>query len=435
VKKKLPIAPPGRQVSASKTDLFLRCQYPWMPGLELPHDAGSEASLYGTAFHWLIGLLLTPGVEGKTRLETEQWTSAVDFAAKKWGIKDARELEGHVRSSYQMLRAWLKGQNDWGIDFLEQGAEVSVERSIALNPRLYLKDREGAVRDCAPVEEENHIYPDLKPNEIAGTVDLQTDLPTSGISLVLDHKTGHEAKDFAKPDENAQMLTLATGTPVPGGNRILAIYHADRRSLPVVHAQEVTQAQVDSHVQKLRYAQRRVGDGSMTPGWWCDKMYCPARSVCPAKAGSIVVATGAMLAEVIEDVTGELVGLEGAGAVSSSRRKPGTVTAIVRRGLEEGLTTAEDVGRFHYFKKEMERLMDMADREIKKWVEDNPDVRPKRPDGKVLIRSPRNVERLSKERIVAALGTTRAEKLFARLRRQGALETKVEMQLRAVFDE
>lgn len=433
MKQKKATIPVGKQVTASKTDLFLHCQYPWMPGLDLPRDAGSEASLYGTAFHWLLGGLLSGTLDAKRAKDV--YSAEVTATAKKYAVSAPEELEEHVRVSHGMLRRWLKGENDWGLDFFESTASgengpesiASVEKSIALNPKRYLTDREGGVRNASPVEEKNHVYPDLKPNEIGGTIDLQIDLPRRDLSLLTDHKSGSQAKDFAKPDENAQMLTLATAAPA-GSGRILAIFHADRKSLPVMHAQEVTQSQVDTHVIALRKAQRRVGDGSLTPGWWCAKMYCPARTVCPAAQGSIVVAAGEMLAEVVEDVTGELPDAQG-------KATPGRITAMVRAALEGGLTTAKDVGRFHYFRAEMEKLLEMGNKEMKAWLSEHPDSRPRRPDDKVLVERTRNVERISKEKIRSALGAERAERLFEKLRRQGAMESVEERYWQAAFED
>jgi len=405
-KHHLPVVQPHKQVTASKTDLFIHCQYPWMPDLQLPVDTGSEAALFGTAFHWLLGGLLAGTYSLKKPIG---WDRAVKEAAKKWSVRDAFDLEAHTRVSYQILMAWLRGGNDWGLDFTKN--TLQVEKSVALTPKT------GETRSCEPVQEEGHIYPDLEPDEIGMSIDLEIDQAAIHPALILDHKSGHD-DDFRNPERNPQLLTMASDVT---GDPILAIFHAERRGgMPTVHAQEVQRSAVTAHNKKLRKAQLRVGDGSMTPGSWC--RYCRAKTICPAARGGIIVSARKMLAGVVEDVTGEAVPVEG-------------MTAMVRRGVENGLTKSSDVGRFHYFRAEMLKLLEMGDREIRVWMKDHPKKSPKRPDGKRLVWGSRTVERLSKERIITALGTTDAEKLFRKLRRLGALEAKEEEFLRAVWDD
>lgn len=395
-----------KQITASRAKLFLGCQYPFGDLPELPHDEGSETSEYGNAFHWVISHYSMKRGQPPMDLEKQ-----IDHAVKKWKLRRSAvaELPGHVRISFQVLYGFLSGKNAWGINFRPGGFRV--EQSAALS----LRGAEVTIRKTPPPTEEDHIYPDLKKREIGMTIDLSVEPGrenSDAPSLVLDHKTG-SAEDYSKPEENPQLLTMAPS--VYGPDRILAILHADRRGLPEVHAEEVGQDAVDRHVARLRRAMKRVGDGSMTPGPWC--RYCPVKPVCPAAAGSIVVAVSQLMQGVGES------GL------------PNTPGSAIVRALDEGLATADDVGRLHYFSAEFRKLDEQGKKLTREWVREHPQEDAMRPDGKRLTFQTYEEERLSKSRILEIMGAEYAEKLFNRLRRRGALEKKTVEKLVAVDDD
>jgi hypothetical protein len=385
------------QPTASKTTVLLNCSYPFSKRVEIPHEEEvDEAPRYGSAFHRLLELAPL----GVGERFGDDYDALVEKTGKKWGLTPGvrQELAEHVRGALPVLQKWLSGRNQFEKKFNVK--KLRREVSFAAEP---MGDN---VREIDNPREADHVYEDLEEGEVAMTADLWD------LGFVLDHKTGSVDDNFSKPTKNNQLKTLALTTR--SKTPIVAIFHADRRGLPIVYADEIEEGALDKHELKLRRAIRRIGDGSMRPSepgkgeQWCQ--YCPARSVCPTQTANLL--TGA--AAVVTDA-----------AVALARLPKG------------GLVTDEQVGNMHYFFSEIDRLKEAAKplmrAHVKRALEEGHEV--SRKDGKVLVIRTRTEERLSKTKIIEALGKPEAERLFKRLRKAGALVETESEGLWAVFPE
>jgi hypothetical protein len=264
------------------------------------------------------------------------------------------------------------------------------------------------VRRIASPTADGHVYEEAEKKEIPGTVDLMEDSPLrdpDGLSLVMDYKSGVGANEnFERPAKHPQLKTLSL---IPDKEPVVAIFHADRRGLPIIYAEEISQAERASHARKVHRALSRRNSGYMRPGEWCKR--CPARPICPTQ-------------------TAELL----AGAASLVN---GGHDTLIRTAKASAMTTADDIGRLHQFFSEFDRLKEQARPLMKARVialfEERKIV--SRPDGKILVVRGRTEERLSKGKIVEALGAPEAERLFNKLRKAGALETTESEGLYAQF--
>ena len=384
------------QPTASLSEILLHCSYPFEPTLEFEKPGVGEPARYGSAFHELLAWMLDfdlklPG--GKIKISAMAYNKKVDAVVARWKLppSSVRDLPGHVKSSYGVLRNWLAGKNDWAIDFSKTD-DLKVEQAVAVNVVT------GAARFVEMPDVESHIYPDVGADEIVGTADI------IGNVLVLDHKTGNG--DFSQPAEMAQLRTLGAATRISrsGGAAIAAVLHADRRGLPAIYADEIPPPVMTSHVASLRSSITRIGDGSLNPGAWCK--YCPAREICPAQYGQLVPTVNGLV--------------EAAGGVILKDVGP--------------LAMPVQIGRAHQLRAEMQKLLDKLSDEIKTWMKDHPDEMVTRPDGKVLEFKTKTVERISKKSIIEALGAVGAEKEFKRLRELGCLTSNEQEELHAVRD-
>jgi hypothetical protein len=92
--------------------------------------------------------------------------------------------------------------------------------------------------------------------------------------------------------------------------------------------------------------------------------------------------------------------------------------------------TAERVGAIHQATAEFDRLRDWLREEMRAWVSiHGPGVRP---DGQLVDLTPRTKTNLSQASIVRALGPLKGGKMIAKLKSLGAIETKTNLELRAV---
>lgn len=385
------------QPSASKSHVFCNCSYAFDPSREIPTDSGSAASRYGSAFHEVLATCIIASLNsGEKPID---FASLIKSAVTTWrcqGVAD--ELAGHVWSSFGVLRAWLMGKNPWALDFSK--GQVRVEKSYAIN----LRRKQVVVRETAAPTVEEHRY-ELEPYEMGATCDVEISMGNA--CLTLDHKTG-SSKDFSSPSEDDQMKTLGLmqGDSVTGSNHLLAINHADRRGLPMIYAEEISSSSLDAHRKRLRKAMLRVGDGSMTPGPWCKT--CPARTICPTQFANLIPA-GEAVAEQLLD-------------------------ASLVKAPRTALTSATTVGKAHYYSRELRRLLDKLDDEVRAWCEAHPDEVAVRPDGKSLEFLEREYESLSKTSVVEALGKLEGERLIEKLRKLGVVKKGSRKELHAVAE-
>lgn len=353
-----------RQVTASQTELFLACQRPWDPNLpsdeeETEGKQATEAARYGSAFHYLM--------------QKDDATTAE--ALVKYGFEPDPSLVKELTEHYLLARKVLE---EWKTS---RGLTV-VHREVPLAFNV------GWVTPARVVgfDEGSHTY-ELEDGEIGGTSDLLLADPIIGARTVLDYKTGIY-KDYSSPERDAQMLTLAWMT----GAFKVAVLHAPRGSFPVVYEGEVTGPVLDGHLEAIKKAWARIGDGSMRNGPHC--RFCPAKSNCPTQVGELLVQT----------------------------------TALVRKvtGIPLDLANVPDLGEFHSMLGDLEKLAKVARSELKERVRSGEVIERPR-DGKTLMIQTAEMETLSKSSIVKALGAKMGEAEIERLRALGCMNTtKVE---------
>ena len=362
------------QITASKTALFLGCQRPFDPEVEIVKEDAGEAANYGNAFHESLEAVVTRA----ERREAE--------ALKKWNVNcEAAELAAHVDRAYDCLVKWMAGDNV----FEEKFRAVDTEKHLATAIRS-MKGKIGVKsRECAFDEAEHHY--DLRKKEIGGTYDLLI-RAESGRECVIDYKSG-DWGDFQSPAALPQMRTLALQT----GADCVAILHAPRNLPAVMYAEEIDSTTIAEHARAMVAARRRIGDGSLRPGPHCK--YCEARSSCPAKDGELLIRTNALVTRVI--------------------------------GSSTDLSMPLDKGKFHMLLGELDKLSKRARDEMKNDVLAGEVI--ERPDGKCLVIEERSYERLSKASVVEALGQREGEKMLIQLRKKGCLttDTRKEMHARA----
>ena len=317
---------------------------------------------------------------------------------------DDPDLSVHVAKSYHKLDKWLT-ENGWN----GPGCKRYVEVSLAYCPRT------ATARLCSPPRADDHVYSDLRPDEIGGTADLvivngEQGMGGWGPVLVLDHKTGMWG-DFSRPENLAQLWVLGTAACLYWGrqNFIPAVLHSPRDGVPIVYEGEAVACggsplMAGLNTNRIRKAIDRIGDGSMRPGPWCAR--CPVRTQCPTQHAELLSKAG----ELVEKAN--LIGSE-----------------LVLVNPSANLSREEKIGRLHLLMARFRELDEAAVREMKRALADDPSLEPIRPDGKLLSLKTRKVERISKASIVRALGEVEGQKVIAQLRECGALEEKEEVVL------
>ena len=387
----------AKQPTASRTALLLKCQWSFSDSVEIPpEESVGEAPRYGSAFH---ALLEAAPLELGKRFDEGPFGILVDATAKKWSLSRsvAEELAGHVRGSLPVLQKWLAGKNPFDMKFNVKA--LRREKSWAIKPFRGRRLIHAEAREIANPTTDGHVYEELKKGEIAGTEDL------GDVGFVMDYKTGSQDHDFAKPAKNDQLRTLALASGA--STTLVAIFHADRRGLPVIYADELEEDAHRSHARKLALALKRTNSGYLRPGPHCQ--YCPARTVCPTQTAAL---------------------LQGAASLVD-----GGMTALATTSKSSAMEKPEDIGRLHQFFSEFDRLKEKAKplmkARVKALLEDG--KLSQRPDGKVLTIRTRSEERLSKKAIADALGSSEAERLFEKLRKAGALVTSESEGLYAEF--
>jgi len=406
------------QASASKSELLIQCARPFEDGITTDDEAG-EPARYGSAFHELMELptwkvnVLTPVV-----LKME----------RKWNIPGAAsELVGHVRAARRLLKRWMRGENQFNINFA--AGKVENEVAFAINPH------ELTVRRIELPSVEDHVYQDVDALvEIPGTADRITNFP-----LVMDYKTGRDPFDFfTVPEDVSQLRTLGVAVWLETRERvdvfeeevILAVLHTPRGSMPAIYADAVSVKDLRKHAQQLSEALARRGDGSMRRGPCC--RVCSARYDCPLQLSTYIKGAG----EALE--MARSAGIELKDLVEYGRNDFELVRGDPPQIFDQAssaIVTSDDVGKLHYFIAQFDRLQGAAQSLMKQWVIDNTgkDVAV-RPDGKVLVIKTKEQENLSKASIIRALGKLRGEALIQELRENGVIEMTERTELHAVDD-
>jgi hypothetical protein len=360
--------------TASKTDLLFACTYPF--GRKLKREPVGERTRFGSAFH--------EGMEAGLASRR-----ARRDLAKVWDVS-GEELGDRVSEALPVIKAWLQGDNMWGLSFIRAGLQL--EQSVAYDPAT----NEARLLPDGPGE--HHDYPDRREGEIPGTADVVSlvayvtpDTFTHRTLLVLDHKSGwNVAADWQPqtPAESGQLRTLALGLATLHGadQVIVAFFHAPRGGQPVIYADMLQVSDLQAHRKALRAALGNIGSGWMRPGDWCD--HCPAVRVCPTQIPNLI----------------EL------------KRTPGPLTN-------------EKVGAVHQALGTYRGLAEYLTGELRAWVQKNgPAVRP---DGQTVDLIPRKRTNLSQASVVRAYGPLKGGKVLDKLRRDGAIEESENLELRA----
>jgi len=373
----------GIQPSASRTGLLLECTRPFAEDTTIEPEPSREPARYGSAFHLVLAAML----RSKKPLPPAVYTREVDTAVKLYDVRHtAHELAGHVRSSHKVLMNWLTRQK---LKIIE------IEKAYAVNPVRWLEGAKNAVRQIPSHDEEHHY--DVKPGELPGTVDMI--VGNDQVEMPLDHKTGFEDTDFAQPSKVPQMRTLGLIVQAKR-ERNVAIFHADRRGLPIVYAEEYYDSDATKHAKALAAAFARIGDGFLRPGPHCGR--CPAQDDCPARS-----------ADLLSESTAALV--KAASVLADEPVDPRKSLAPMGNSTIESRAAA-----LYTLLKRFRALEKAGSEEIRRLVEDGKVV--ETVEG-VLEMSVQSFESLSKKSLMAALGKIKGERELKKLRELGALST------------
>lgn len=369
------------QPTASRSEVLVNCS--WWVDRELPKEEIWEAAKYGIAFHEAMAAMLSGG------------TADIPAVAGKYDLSDhiADELTGNVHESFRTLQKWLSGVNPYKIDF--SSWTKLVEQPIALYP--------NSISRKIPGPDEDHVYPDLELEEIAGTADLIVLPDKKGEPiLVLDHKTG-ASEDYSRPWALPQLKTLgiaAARLTRPQTDKIIvAVLHAPRRGLPKVYAEDTTLWHLGAHERQLARSLDLVNTGYLRPGRWCDK--CPGRSVCPAYGGQLTEAGASVLR-----------GLVAAG-------NP-TAAIISANDGQSNLPRERKLGLLLEVVQQAEKMATQARLQIKAEMKRD-GIFPETSGGYVTLRTHER-ESVSKSSIMDAYGKLEGERVLAKLREDGAVK-------------
>src|SRR5580704_1250358 len=241
-----------KQLSASKTDLFLQCQRPFADDTPEPDedDRPKAARDYGTQFHKAL----------------EVWVSG-------HGHIDDPKVIAHAKAAMVFLQNWMTNYPSGPLNV------IWTEKHLAT--RLL---KSGIKTRACEFDEATHTYA-LRLGEIGGTGDLL--VQNEKTRIIIDYKTG-TSKNYSNP-KTGQMLTLALMTNA----NAVAIFHSPPGGLPVIYEEPVTKEELQAHAKALRLQRARVGDGSLRPGPEC--RYCPVKGTCPTQHGELLVQTTALV--------------------------------------------------------------------------------------------------------------------------------------------
>jgi PD-(D/E)XK nuclease superfamily protein len=307
----------GSQISASNTDLFLGCQRPFDPEVELDERDSTPEMNYGSAFAETMATYATKSAGAKEALAiAEKW---------KLGDEDLDRFTGHTIRAWNYLRNWLTGDNPLKRKF----KIVRVETPMA----THLSEQKGklvTVTRETKLDLESHHY-DLDEGEIGGTPDRTLVSADGKVKIVMDDKTGEDRQGFyANPSGMGQLRTLALQTDATH----VAVFHSPRSGgSDSIYLDPMPTKELASHHSALRLAMSRVGDGSLRPGPHCK--YCPARGSCPANYGEMVTATAKSVSALTKVNLGSLSETVDRGVFTHTWRNLEKMAKIARDLIKE----------------------------------------------------------------------------------------------------
>ena len=246
-----------KRITMSKTQLVPECLYWLRDEAEHAWDEPGLPAIEGTFVHAMVEAHGTGGD-----------VQEVDAPA---GIDEDKCV--------RMYRCWVKWADD-----TDPNGTIRHEVALAYNPET------GKGRELAKAHHRD--YSDVKPGEIAGTLD---GVSCDGTTItVRDWKTGKPVSGAAK---NMQLTTgmLAARCLYPQASRFVVelVYLNDEGRPAYVDSAELDEMDLDAARADLRHALKMHATAQPKPGPHCTQLYCPARGTCPA-----TVAAMAGLAEV-----------------------------------------------------------------------------------------------------------------------------------------
>jgi hypothetical protein len=406
------------QPSMSKAGALIECAWPFNNPL-VPKIQQNEAMRFGAAAHAIWESGLRAGIASKIP------AGVIPKIAKDFEFEEA-ELREHTLSAYDELLRWLGGGNYWNVNLLPapKGAAL-VEQALAFDVAT------GVARIAANVDE-NHVYPDVTPDEHPGTLDFALRLGLYGAKrlperlrrsvFVLDHKTGLTV-DPPRESRQLRSLALTLATLWKADRAIVALLHAPRGGIPMVIADELNEKDLDDHHQQLRAAFGRIGDGSLRPNPGCH--WCPGITVCPAY--------GASLATLADSL-----GPPGEPLIEEAKNKLKEQNGGIAPRARLDLSTPNGIGAAHMLVQMLRACDEQLSDRIKQWLreqnEDGTDRFGVRPDGKLTVLKTVERENLSLASIKRHLPLAEAAKMERLLRDKGCIEKLPREELRAVDD-
>jgi hypothetical protein len=357
--------------TASATDRFLGCSWPW--GKPATDNVVGYEARFGLAFHTVLEAHLRHRGRGADKI-----ISRIAKKAAKHHDVDGAEVDERVNGALPVLRAFLAGDNQWSISFDAWG--LAYEVALAYNVVT------GTARGVDLPTADTHEYLDRLPGEIPGTFDLLG--ASHEAVLVVDHKSGF---DVGSPIESGQLLTLALAAArnTDADHAFVAFMHAPKGTAASVYADRIDKETLDRHASALLEAHGRRGSGTLRPDFYCK--WCRAYSACPTNRPALVELRG-----------------------------------------KSALKTPEDVGaayeRLREHQRRFEAMADIVDAEIRHWIRENGDAIC--PSGREVGFVERPFTRLSQQSIVDALGKVAGGRMIEKLRKLGAIESGTRKELR-----
>ena len=379
----------GLQASASNSDLFLNCQRPFDPDVELDERDSTLAMNYGSAFAEVMAeyrrkgklpSLFVHAVAARWKLDVDSEGDLANHTSRAWSFWKAWTTDNLLKKKLKIVRVETPMATYLGKR--RQEALSSTDKT----PRLEVATRE------TKLDLETHHY-DLDENEIGGTPDVCLTSEDKKIRVVSDDKTGEDrAMLYANPAGMGQLKTLALMTDATH----VAVFHSPRSGgSDAIYLDPITPKELVEHHAALRKALSRVGDGSMRPGPWCRR--CPAKGSCPTQYGELAVHTGSL----VKKFAG--------GPIS----------------LKDGV----DRGLFVQTWSQLEKLAKLAREQIKEEVREGAVY--ETPSGHVLTLTEVKRENISLKSIREALGKPAGEEEIERLRKLGAIKEITWEEMRA----
>jgi hypothetical protein len=265
------MARPAYQLpAASYHELTAHCVFPWNSGRRWPaREAPGDAQRFGSAFHELAALVsMGQGADDGTIIEGLVITYGLTPSEERRLVAVRAALVAVVADD--QVETDSADGDDGPVALPLRWSEEAFAFEPATGKARHAKDRR-----------------DKTPTEIFGAADLVF-LRVDGVLVVRDWKTGRRAAD-KRPSETRQLRFLAlAAAQVHGADTVrveLAFVDDEAVELVGEDLDALELGAIDGEIAEL--VERLEAPAVPNPGPWCERNYCPIRSVCPATLAAL----------------------------------------------------------------------------------------------------------------------------------------------------